>query len=542
MAGRAPVVPLLAAVLLSLFAIAAPSLAVPDAKPKGDADTKLAEEAALRKDTRKVADKFAEKLAPVVKFAVSKGLKDEAGELLAVLKKNAPEYKKLADLEQAVADCGPPADATKTDADKKELAGQTARAYDAHAKDLVKLGMSCVKFKMYARAFDLVNQVLDFDPDNREARQILGYQRHPNDSKKWITKFEAQVMRDGAGLVDEMNPKGSEKTAHVLFVNADGKPECWIPKKDLSQWQKGLRPFAHTWATEEQETKGRRRNEEAGWIVESEHFRIRTTISRAAAYEFGWELLEDYYTAFLRHYFNFFEADAGAQLLFDVKDKNKAPKKHVVLLFPKQEDYESHVKDLHGASELLLRSAGFYTGGGDRCSHFFAVADRSRTLEVLYHEVAHQLFEETKSSGRGSEGNNWVPEGTAMYSETWAKVNGRWIPGYRKDVQGLREMKKYLAQDQSFSLASFIAIDHKEFHDPARRTFNYFMAQALSYFLMQYDDERYKEDFVQFIRAYYEGKVKANSLPDYIQVEGTKDAQKRLDILGTQFKEFMSKL
>ncbi|HVY62288.1 MAG TPA: hypothetical protein VHF22_11580 [Planctomycetota bacterium] len=552
--ARAHPLPLLAAALLFAgFAAVAPrGVAAPGASGadsrKGERDFKG--EDAVRKSAKKVGERFGDKIGPVIKFACENGLKEEAASTLEILKKAAPDYKKLDELQAKVSECGEP-DAAKVEDKRKDFHGRLASVYKQHGEDLNKLALDCAKYGMYAKAFDLIAEVLDFDPDNREARRILGWVPGPDSKHKWITKFEAQIARDGGGLIDEEHKSSDkqEKTAHVLFANGDGEPEAWIPRKDLSQWQKGLRPYGGGWMPEDEEAK-KRQTTDHPWICESEHFQVRTQVSRRAAYEFAWERLEDYYRAFLRHYFSFFEPTAGAKLLFDVSEKNRPKRKHVVILFKDRNDYLEHVKQEHMNDELLRRSDGFYSPGGQNCracSHFFWSGATARTYEVLYHEVAHQLFEETKSwteSSGGSEGNNWVPEGTAMYSETWEKVDGKWIPGHKKDTDDMKLVKQLLERDAgSFSLARFIALDHDEFHrDQNQRHLNYAFAQALSYFLMEYDDGRYKEDFVAFIAAYYSGKVGPTSLYDFIQVEGEKDPSKRAAVLEKQFKEFMAEL
>ena len=58
------------------------------------------------------------------------------------------------------------------------------------------------------------------------------------------------------------------------------------------------------------------------------------------------------------------------------------------------------IKAEHGNESLLRESAGFYTGAGDRCSHFYWTADQEDVLATLYHEVTHQLFAETKRALR----------------------------------------------------------------------------------------------------------------------------------------------
>ena len=56
---------------------------------------------------------------------------------------------------------------------------------------------------------------------------------------------------------------------------------------------------------------------------------------------------------------------------------------------------------------------------------------------------------------------------------------------------------------------------------------------------MHYDDQRYKEDFVRFLSAYYEGKVSEDSLVEYIRPEGPGPA---FDTLEKQLREYLANL
>ena len=91
-----------------------------------------------------------------------------------------------------------------------------------------------------------------------------------------------------------------------------------------------------------------------------------------------------------------------------------------------------------------------------------------------------------------------------------------------------------------WKLGGFLPIEHDDFHKEPGRGLNYAMSQALCHFLMHYDDERYKEDFVKFIAAYYGGKARENSLYEFIQIEGPE--AKRGEALEKQFREYMAKL
>jgi hypothetical protein len=517
----------LAAIFAGAFALAAPP--PPDKKDDRKRDAK--EEEKLRKETAHAELQHCKRLEPIVKWAIEKKLKKQAAGLVEEMERGTPDYKGLADLKSALEACE---DADAAPADVKEFESRVKSADADYAKDLWKLALECAKYGLYTRAYDLIGAVLEANPENDKARRIRGYVKVDG---KWVSRYEADLLKG-------TNQTGSNpsKTSFVLYKDKEGVVQGWVPKKDVAQWDKGLRPFGGSFIPEAEEIRKCQMNEYRAWSVESEHFEVRTNISRAAAYEFG-QILEDYHRQFFRTFLGFFDMEKGVELLFDVKPLKK---KHIVLFFPDRNHYLQHAKAEHGNDELMLRSAGVYVPGGAKCartSHLYKT-DSDHDMSVMYHEVTHQLFAETKDEGGergGSQGNNWVPEGIASYVETWTRdARGHWVPGGNKKHEWLMGAKKFLAATDGWKLQSFLAIDHDEFHKEPGRALNYAMSQALCHFLMHYDDERYREDFVKFIAAYYAGKVRENSLFEFLQIEGPESG--RAETLEKQFKEYMAKL
>lgn len=502
----------LGAALVALGLAASAGLVSAGDAPKRD----LKVEETLRKETRQVQTRHSTDLEPIVKWCVDKKLKKQAGELVSTIERITPEWKTLPDLKKLVdgaSDGG-------GDSDVKDFDRKLKYAQEAYAQQLMKLAKDCARNQLFSRAYDLVGSVLDANPDHAEARKIRGFVKVQN---RWVTRFEAKLLE-----------------TNVLYKDKAGVIQGWVPKKDVPHWDKGERPFGGGWVPEEEEIRKCQLNEFRAWSVESEHFDVHTNISRTAAYEFG-QLLEDYYQQFFRTFIQFFDTEKGIELLFNVQPLKK---KLVVLYFPSRDKYLAHVKQEHGNEKLLTESAGFYSGGGSCAhdSHFYYSDDMTEVLSTTYHETTHQLFGETKEDHSGtSVGNNWVAEGIASYVETWGKDSkGRWVPGMKRNHGRLVEAKHFLEKNPDWKLADFLALEYKEFHEN-NRGLHYALAEAISYFLMHYDDERYKEDFVRFIAQYYGGKAKADSLYEALVMDGvTKD--RRSAVLEKQFKDFMTQM
>lgn len=499
--------------VLAAFAFASPLLAQRSSRSSSSEDERqLVLERQLVQETTKVEARYLKSLERIVVWATANGLKDDARALIDRMKSIQPEYPELADLEKKLseAEAAPADDVERL---RRSLQSRLDSANGSHASRLYKLAEACMKYGLFSHSYQLVNEVLDVDPDHRQARRVLQY-TFDSRSKTWLTNWEAKMRR-------------------THFVTDEG----WVAKRDKSKWDKGLREYKGQWITQEEEKRIRERNPLAPYFVETEHFRVETNLGREKAFEFA-QRLEDFYDHFFEFFVGFWDQVAGARLLFNIPDDSN---KHVVQVFPSRVKYLDFVRMEKGNNELLVRSGGFWSSG-DRKSFFFWTDDPKETDNVLYHETTHQLLGETKKRSGYSQGNIWVVEGVAHYMELWEKVNGRWRPGYRIDAPSMKAIRQFLASNSSWSLASYVRLNHEQFHEKSNRTFNYFMGGALSHFLLHYQGGIYREDYIQLLRAYYEGEMKEDSLPEYIHVEGASTPQETLATLEKQFREYMRDL
>lgn len=484
-----------------------------DAQTRRSSKTRLSRdeqiEAALRKRTQKIQDQYCRDLVRVANWAALQGLKKDAAALVKKISGINPQYPKLEDIREKVEEAEEESDTAKNEKNGKSLLTRLKSADKKQGVELVKLATGCMKVGLFTRAFDMINYVLEISPDDSKARKILGYKKDTK-TKTWISAWEYNHRKKN-------------------FLTKEG----WFEKKKKKDFDKGLRPYKGKWLSAEREKSIRTRNEYAPYTVKSEHFEVQTNMGRERAWEFALKL-EDFYTQFFRVFIGYYDQIAGARLLFN---RPETKKMHLVILFPSRNDYLTHVKQEKGNDKLLRESAGFYSGS-DRKSRFYWSDNEEETYRTFYHEVAHQLFAETKSTrSGGSRGNNWVVEGIAVYIETWKKIKGNWVPGYEIDSSRMKIAQRFLAANGDWSLQGFAHIDNDQFHK-VNRGLNYCLAGALCHFFMHYNDEVYKEDFVRFLSAYYMGKVSNNSLAEYIKIEGGGG----FNALEKQFKEYMATL
>lgn len=370
-------------------------------------------------------------------------------------------------------------------------------------------------FGLFTRAYDLVLQVAAADPDHKEARRILGY-AWDTATKQWVTQWEVDMRK-----------------THVLTE------EGWIKKEHKAKWEKGLREYQTKWVTKEEEERIRRRNSYNMFSAGSQHFHVESNLGRKQAFEFALEL-EDFYREFFRFYLGYYDQAEGAKLFFAPP---KTKKKHRVLIFPSREAYLTYVKAEKGNNELLVRSAGVYVPG-DSCAYLYRSDSLEETYSTLYHEITHQLFEETKAYNRSGSGKMWVVEGLATYMESWLKDHGKWKPGANVSIPELQGIASFLKGEQgaSWSIRDYIGLEHKDFHEEKSRGFHYAMGCALSHFLLHGEGEGYREGFVRFVKAFYEGKADGDELFNFIDVENAPGAAEKNTVLTKELREHMANL
>lgn len=469
----------------------------------------VAIEKALLEATQKVQAAHLKQLRKVVTWASKNGLAREARKLLVTMRRLDARYPGRKKLKKKVKEN---LSRTEAKSDPEEARAAFAKklqsAKEKNAKRLFGLATKCMKAGLFTRSYDLVNAVIDADPDHKRARSILSY-AFDRKRKEWITKWEAR-MRTKNFLTDE----------------------GWIKRSDQKKWNKGLRPYLGKWLTIKEEARIRRRNEYNPFQVETEHFAVRTNLGRKQAFEFAL-LLEDFYQEFFRFFIGYYDQKKAAKLLFKQADLKK---KHRVMVFPSRAKYLTFLKAEKGNDELLMRSAGFYTPA-DAQSYFYW-GHGPETLDTLYHEVTHQLLAETKDRVSTSR-QVWLIEGIATYMESWEKIEGKWHPGSRIDSPGMRRIRELMAEGFDFNLRSYIGLDHTQFHEPSRRSHNYEMGGALCHFFLHYNGEVYREDFIEFLKDYYTGKTSGDLILDYLHVEGVEGEKKPLETIEKQFKNHM---
>jgi hypothetical protein len=374
----------------------------------------------------------------------------------------------------------------------------------------------------YAFAGLALREVLDRQPDQPEARRLLGYVPHEGG---WARPFVISQLR--AGLVN-----------HPVFG--------WIPADDVAHYEAGQRPAPGARGKRAQwlpadEADRLRSDWKNPWRIPTEHFEIQTDVPLGEAIEFA-RRLEAFHDLFFA-----LMADVVGESL-PLARRFRSPslsadasnKPHLVYYFATKDEYVDHLRGSVGAD--IDQSLGYYNpprpGKGNRVPAYF-FRDLGGQLPVtatLYHEVSHQLLFETAGPNAYTRnvGNYWVFEGLGTYFETVTPRSDGSLEVGGTVGERLAEAGKSFAAGRFVSLQEFVRLDQNRFNRADRIHVNYQQAMALTVFLMQYRDSAYRDAFLDYVRDAYRGRIKlgtGRSLEDRLG--------KPLEAIEKEFKDFL---
>lgn len=366
-----------------------------------------------------------------------------------------------------------------------------------------------------ALADECLRAVVARVPDHAEAHRLLGYVPHAGG---WATPFAVAKLASGQALHPTFGWVEADWVPHLdrgelPAPHAAGRPTRWLPRAEADALR---RDFAR------------------GWQIRTEHFAILTNVPLSEAVDFGrhLEALDELFTSLMADVVG----PADLPLARLAKDPRLSPAKlpakkpHRVDYFASKEEYVEYLAPHQGAS--IRDTLGIFLPAKELRSHegvSFFYRDPGGQLaatETLFHETSHQLlFEMTAGKYDPSKENFWVYEGLGTYFETL-----RPQPDGSLRVGGLVGKRIEVAQDRILRRGEFLPISTMVTYN--RFLFNggnggdiflhYAEAMALTVFLMDAHDGRYREDFLEYARDVYKGRLRLGSgktLEDRVGVE-----------------------
>ncbi|MBR4975608.1 MAG: hypothetical protein IKY61_01045, partial [Thermoguttaceae bacterium] len=389
-------------------------------------------------------------------------------------------------------------DALPDDASSEQRSWYAAltRLRRRYANEIIDLAKTYAAEKRGYEAFACAQTALVVDPDNKDARRFFGYEERDG---VWRTNWE----------IERLN-KGEVETQRF----------GWLPKEHVERYENGERYYRNRWVSEAEEAEKILAGS-SGWRVETEHFTILSRVSLERGVEIG-RLLETYYQSWLRLYYRFVASEKQWASRFNANGAALA-KKHRLILYRNREEY---LRELRKHDENVDASIGWYLPNM-RCIFVYEPSSSDEyefdLLSLLAHEVTHQLFNECylatsernkPVSQPGRRANFWAVEGVATYMETYrltssnAKLGGL-------ETQRLQQATSSLFDEKTYTpLRQYVAATRETFQTNDMPLLQRLYAQAtgLTFFFFHYRDGVYRNAFIAYIYAVYQGVDQPDSL------------------------------
>ncbi|MHB8898180.1 MAG: hypothetical protein ACYC6Y_05495 [Thermoguttaceae bacterium] len=460
--------------------------------------------------TLKLTDQYRAELGELAAWCDEKKLGDQGQATRNWVKPRDPTRLYVSVLPDAV---GPPepvegasADVTAWHKRFHELRAGQAGSYYTLARKAVKAGQASL-------AFDLIMAALREDPDHKSIREMLGFRQYRG---QWLTNYEVKRAQDGYVWHDRFG---------------------WIKRNQVGQYEEGKRLYQGRWITAEEDARIHAEIH-SGWLVPTEHYNILTNRSIEEAVALGTRL-EGLYRVWKQLFIRYYASEAQVAGLFEGRAARLQLPQHNVVYFGDRQGYVAALKPNVPSIDISL---GIYVHGATAISqkpamYFFAGQDSDEP--TLFHEATHQLFHETPtwqiSPAVGQGGNFWVIEGVAMYFESLKEQDGFHVLGgfdaERNRVAGIRLFQpEYRFYEP---LTQFCQLGIAQLQGDQERIFaRYTQAAGLFFFLMHYDNGRYRDAVVSYLSAVYSGRDNPQTL--------SRLTGKSYEELDKEYQDFMA--
>jgi len=358
-------------------------------------------------------------------------------------------------------------------------------------------------------ALQWATRALCADPDHAGARRVLGYQRA---SDQWAGGYAARRLQRG-------------KVWHPRFG--------WIRASDVARYEAGERRWGKRWLSAAEDAR-RHAKIKDGWLVRTDHFQIVTNHSRQAAAQLAMRL-ETLYQLWRQLFGGFYLTKAELLGRFDGKQASGYRRKPFQVVYYRTRDQYNAA--LRRQQPRIGMTLGIYFDA-TRTSHFFAGPEQD--AGTIYHEVVHQLFQESTRSAKnvGALANAWAVEAVACYFESLVEhtgQNGRYFTIGTAGAGRLPAARHRRLVDHYYvplaELSTLGTTDLQRRKDIARL---YSQSAGLATFFMQYQEGVYRRPFTELLRQLYAGRDNPAMLEALIGVRYAK--------LDRQYQAFLEQL
>ena len=381
------------------------------------------------------------------------------------------------------------------------------------AQELFVCGRNSLNSGRISLAYELVREVARQNPDHEQARRLLGYVRHGN---VWVTPYALLKL----------------KQKHVQTQKYG-----WLPEEHVARYENGERYYQSQWMSVQKEAELRRDFSKA-WLVETEHFKIRTNRSLESGVELG-RHLEDYYHLFFQTFAGFLSSKEQLQSLFQGKGANGASRKYEVHYFRTRDEYNQQLQPK--IKEDISITSGLYVSG-DRVAYFFHDPDLqpAEQLTTVFHEATHQLFSEAISTTQpvGVHSDFWIIEGIACYMESFQRNGERFSLGDPQFIRFQNARTRWVNDHYFMPLRQFTALGQQAYYAHPEIKKNYSQASGVVHFLMHAEEGAYRDALTSYLGDVYSRVPRVRQRPRTLEeLTDVKFAE-----LDQEYLEYIAKL
>lgn len=329
-----------------------------------------------------------------------------------------------------------------------------------YAEQLFQLAGQLAEGEQGAPAYQLLHEVLYWDPDHAAAREALGHRRSDDG---WQAYSERLTVRDAPKVHPELN---------------------W-PARSYQ-------------------------------LVTTENFEIASRADEATTRMLA-EQLQRWHWVWRQVMFDYWSSPAAIRSWLSGKTRSRpATKKYRVVFFRNRDEYNAELgKQIPG----IEVSTGYYSDQL-RLACFFA-GEQAQDLATWRHELTHQLFQEAIRTRKSpfSEERLWLGEGIAMYFEGLLDFGGFVTLGgfdtRRLQYARLRclEEKKYLPFAELDSLSQ----SQLQADSDVRQLYS--QSAGLTQFLMTAENGRYRPGLIEFLKGFYSARPKDEAWSKLVGIE-----------------------
>ncbi len=381
------------------------------------------------------------------------------------------------------------------------------------ASDLYLLSRRAVRSKTPALAWQLIHDVLWFDPDHRLARHLLGYQLFENE---WVTPFEAKMRRS--------NPP------HVWHDRFG-----WLPASHVERYENGQRQFNSRWLAADVEAE-RRRNFRFAWEIETDHFLVKTNVSHERGVELA-VMLEGFHDWFKRSFPELFTSPEQLTEMLVRGAGRRGPVRRPPFKVHFYRTKDEYVARLIKKNPQIENTNGIYMPD-ERIAHFYFDPDTD-TESSLYHEATHQILFELQASPHqvGDAAHFWVIEGFACYMESFRQKDGTTVVGTPSNPRFYWAKRRWVEEGFYAPLEQLTRFGRARFQSSAKLRELYSQSSGLTHFFLHHENGIYRDALVQFIADIYGPQSRHGITPGLDQYTGV--AFPDLDL---QYRNYISEL